>query len=75
MGVNAYFGFRIKNIPHSTPNYGLGKSKFEIDYCRQTYCFPEKMPCIQRTFGKIRSRSNVFFKSIKTITCYRIRKE
>ena len=32
MGVNAYFGPRITNIPHETPNYGPGKYKFEIDY-------------------------------------------
>ena len=32
MGVSAYFGPKRKNIPHATPNYGPGKSKFEVDY-------------------------------------------
>ena len=34
MGVNTYFGPRRNNIPHTTPNYGPGKSKFEVDYYR-----------------------------------------
>ena len=32
MGVNDYFGPRRTNIPHTTPNYGPEKSKFEVDY-------------------------------------------
>ena len=32
MGVNDYFGPRITIRPHETPNYGHGKSEFEIDY-------------------------------------------
>ena len=40
MGVSDYFFPRIKNIPHATPNYGPGKSKFEIDYYKQTYFHP-----------------------------------
>ena len=34
MGVNTYFGPRRNNIPHTTPNCGPGKSKFEVDYYR-----------------------------------------
>ena len=37
MGLNNYFGPRIKNRPHASPNYGPGKSKFEVDYYRQTF--------------------------------------
>ena len=37
MGVNAYFGTRITNRPHATPNYLPEKSKFEIDYYRQAF--------------------------------------
>ena len=42
MVANDYFGPRRTNRPHSTPNYGPGKSKFEIYYYRQIYYFPEK---------------------------------
>ena len=28
MGVNSCFGPRRTNIPHATPNYGPGQSKF-----------------------------------------------
>ena len=38
MLVNAYFGPRRTNIPHTAPNYGPGKSKFEVDHHRQTCC-------------------------------------
>ena len=41
MGVNAYFGPRRTNIPHSTLIYEPGKFKFKIYYYRQKYCFPE----------------------------------
>ena len=41
MVVNFYFGPRRTNIPHATPKYGPVKSKFEVDYYRQTYCSPE----------------------------------
>ena len=36
MGVNFYFGPIWTNIPHATPNYVPVKSKFEVDYYRQT---------------------------------------
>ena len=32
MGVNAHFFPRRTNRPYSTPNYGPGESKFEVDY-------------------------------------------
>ena len=41
MVMNAYFYPKRKNIIYATPNYGPAKYKFEIDYYRQTYCFPE----------------------------------
>ena len=34
MGVNDYFCPIRTNTPHVTPNYGHGKSNFEIDYYR-----------------------------------------
>ena len=37
MVVNAYGGPIIKNRPHAKHNYGPGKSRFEIDYYRQTF--------------------------------------
>ena len=40
--VNAYFGSKKINRPHTTPKYGPGKSKFEVNYYIQTYCYPEK---------------------------------
>ena len=40
MGVNAYSPLRRTTRPHETPNYGLGKSKFEIDYSVVTYFSP-----------------------------------
>ena len=40
IGVNAYFGPRITNRPHATPNYGPGKYKFEMYYYSQTCYFP-----------------------------------
>ena len=43
MGVNVYFGSIWTNIPHATPNYVPVKSKFEVDYYRQTYCSPETL--------------------------------
>ena len=39
MVFNDYFGHRRTNIPQETPNYGPGRSKFEIYYYRQTYHF------------------------------------
>ena len=49
MGVKDYFGRWWTNRPHATPNYWPGKYKFEVDYYRQTYCSPEKLPCIRKT--------------------------
>ena len=43
MGANAYFGPRSTNRPHATSNYEPGKSKFEVDYYRHTYCSPLKL--------------------------------
>ena len=34
--LNAFFNPRRTIGLNATPNYGTGKSKFEIDYCRQT---------------------------------------
>ena len=48
MGVNIYFCPRQKNRPHSTPNYGPVKSKFEVDYYRQIYCSPERIDHIRK---------------------------
>ena len=45
--VNAYFGPIWKNIPHVTPNYGPGKTKFEVDFYRQKYCSPKKLAHIR----------------------------
>ena len=61
VGVNAYFDPRRTNGLHETPNYGTGKSKFEIDYCRQTL-FPRKTGSCARNVGESSSRSNVFLK-------------
>ena len=52
MGVNAYFGPGIKNELHKTSSYGPGKSKFEIDYSKQTYCLPEKLDRVQGMLEK-----------------------
>ena len=48
MVVNYYFGPRRTNIPHATPNYVPVKSKFEVDYCIQTHCSPEKVARIRK---------------------------
>ena len=40
MGLNAYFGPIRTNRPHTTPKYEPGKSRFEVDYYRDTYCSP-----------------------------------
>ena len=42
IGVNYYFGPRRTNITHATPNYGPGKSKFEVEYYRQKYFLQKK---------------------------------
>ena len=52
MGVNAYFGHRQTNILYATPNCGPGTYKFEVDYYRQTYCYPEKLDRIQKKLEK-----------------------
>ena len=41
--ANDYFGPIRTNIPHETPNYGPGKSKFEIDYYRWIYSFQKNV--------------------------------
>ena len=41
--INAYFVTTITNIPHATPNYGPGQSKFEIYYYRKTHCFTKTL--------------------------------
>ena len=43
MGIVDYYGPRQTNRPHATPNYGRGKSKFEVSYYRPTYSNPEKV--------------------------------
>ena len=48
--MNDYFVPRRTKIPHATPNYAPGKSKFEFDYYRQTYCYIEKLAHI---WGKL----------------------
>ena len=50
MGLKYCFGPRRINIPHATPDYGPGKSKFDIDYYRQTYFPPGKLT---RILGKL----------------------
>ena len=50
MGVNDYLGPRRTNIPHATPNYVPIKSDFEVDYYRQTYCYPEKVYNIRKNW-------------------------
>ena len=32
VGVNAYFGSKITNLPLPTPKYGQGNTKYNIDY-------------------------------------------
>ena len=53
MGVHDNFGPRRTNRPPATPNYGPRKGKFEIDYYRQTYCFPEKLARIHEKQEKV----------------------
>ena len=38
VGVNNYFGTRRTNWPLTKPNYGLGNTKYNMGYYRQTYC-------------------------------------
>ena len=40
MVLNSYFGHRLTNRPHTTPNYGPENSKFEVGYYRQIYGSP-----------------------------------
>ena len=40
MVVNAYFGPRLNNIPHATPDYGPIKSSSEVYYYIHTYYYP-----------------------------------
>ena len=53
MGVNAYFGTRRTNMPHETPKYVPGKSKFEIDYYKHNFS-SIKPGSNTRNVGKIR---------------------
>ena len=38
VGVNTYFGTRRTNRPHPKPRYGLGNTKYNMGYYRQSYC-------------------------------------
>ena len=48
MLANGYFVTRQTNIPHETSKYGPRKCKYEVDYYRQTYCYPEKLAHIRK---------------------------
>ena len=41
VGVDAYFVTRIKNRPRSTSNYGIGNTKYNMDYYNKSYCCTE----------------------------------
>ena len=43
VGVNAWFGPRITNIPLPTPNYGIENTNYIMDYYRQSYCCPKNL--------------------------------
>ena len=53
MGVNDYFDPKQTNILDETSNCGPGKSKFESDYYRQTYCSPGKSSSYQEEIQKL----------------------
>ena len=54
MGVNDYFSLIKTNRPHETNDYWPKQSRFEFDYYRYKYCFPEN--CLHtrkiRKYGK-----------------------
>ena len=60
MGVNTYFGTRRTNIQHSNTNYGPEKSRVEIGYYRQKYCFPEKRSHMQGKL-EISGKEEIYF--------------
>ena len=61
MIVNTHFGPIWTTLPQKTPNYGPVNCKFEVDCYIQQYCYPEILAHIRTKFGKIISRSNLFF--------------
>ena len=69
MVVNVYFFSEINNIPHATPNYGPGIHKFEVDYYRQIYCYPETLARIPKNWkNQVKKKWIVLNASIMT-TC------
>ena len=53
MIVNTYFGPIWTTLPQKTPNYGPVNYKYEVNYYRKTYCFPENLARFQNKTGKI----------------------
>ena len=49
VGMNAYLGPKIKHLPLTTPNYGLGNTKYNMNYCGQSYRFPENLEITRPT--------------------------
>ena len=52
MKVNDYFGPRLTDRLHATPNYGPETSNFEVDYYRPTYFSPETLYHIRKRLVK-----------------------
>ena len=48
MRVKFYVGPKWTIISHATPNYGLVKYRFEVDYYIQTYYSPEKVAHLRK---------------------------